>query len=520
MSTVLVVDDKEMMRDSVGATLQRAGLGVLTATDGHAAIEIIARRRPDAVVTDLRMPGMTGIELLDKIREIDEDIPVVLMTAFGAVETAVQAIKLGAFDYLTKPFEGDELVVAVKRAIEHGRLVRENALLRRAGEEGGGAGQRGRLRGLDRLVGTSAAMRRVREQVMAVAESAGTVLVYGESGTGKEVVARAIHDLSPRSTEPFLAVNCAALSESLLESELFGHERGSFTGAEKLRKGRFELADRGTLLLDEISEVSTRVQAKLLRVLQERSFERVGASLAIGVDVRVIATSNRDLPKAVARGEFRQDLFFRLNVLPIHLPPLRDRLEDVPAIAEHFLGAIAEREARPGRRFDDAAMAVLMSYAWPGNVRELQNICERAAVLSRTEVIGSELVEPWLSAPATQVVYAAPSPAAPATVSPANSPAMIAPTTSGAVIVEAKGPAHAHMAPNGSSNGNGAHTGSGTVTVLGRPLEDIEREAIVMTLNQYRGHRQRAAQALGIGVRTLGLKLKKWKEAKLVEPTL
>lgn len=510
MSMVLVVDDKEMMRDSVGATLQRAGLGVLTAVDGAAAIEIIAKRRPDAVVTDLRMPGMTGIELLEKIREIDEDLPVVMMTAFGAVETAVQAIKLGAFDYLTKPFEGDELIVAVKRAIEHGRLVRENALLRRAGEGDGGGREGSKLRGLDRLVGHSAAMRRVREQVMAVAESAGTVLVYGESGTGKEVVARAIHDLSPRTAEPFLAVNCAALSESLLESELFGHERGSFTGAEKLRKGRFELADRGTLLLDEISEVSTRVQAKLLRVLQERSFERVGASLAIGVDVRVVATSNRDLPKAVARGEFRQDLFFRLNVLPIHLPPLRDRLEDVPAIAEHFLGMIAEREARPGRRFDGEAMAVLMAYAWPGNVRELQNICERAAVLSKGEVIGRELVEPWL--PASSASSGLPTiPATPHLMAaPANhdTSSMIG----GSVIVEAKAPA-----VMGSS---GIVSGVGSVTVLGRPLEDIEREAIVMTLNQYRGHRQRAAQALGIGVRTLGLKLKKWKEAKLVEQTL
>ena len=516
MSTVLVVDDKEMMRDSVGATLQRAGLGVVTATDGNAAIESIARRRPDAVVTDLRMPGMTGLELLEKIRAIDEDLPVVLMTAYGAVETAVQAIKLGAFDYLTKPFEGDELVVAVKRAIEHGRLVRENALLRRAGEEGAAPGGAGRMRGLDRLVGTSAAMRRVREQVMAVAESAGTVLVYGESGTGKEVVARAIHDLSPRASEPFLAVNCAALSESLLESELFGHEKGAFTGAERLRKGRFELADGGTLLLDEISEVSTQVQAKLLRVLQERSFERVGSSISIGVDVRVIATSNRDLPKAVARGEFRQDLFFRLNVLPIHLPPLRDRLEDVPALAEHFLRIIAEREARPGRRFDDAAMAALMSYSWPGNVRELQNICERAAVLSRSEVIGRDLVEPWLGgAPAQAPVPAEGSvlPAVPA------APHLMAPPAAdgggnghrGSVIVETKTPGVAGGAPAAQP---------GMVAVLGRPLEDIEREAIVMTLQQYRGHRQRAAQALGIGVRTLGLKLKKWKEAKLVEPTL
>jgi DNA-binding NtrC family response regulator len=505
MGTVLVVDDKELMRDSVGATLQRAGLGVVTASDGAAALEMIARRRPDAVVTDLRMPGMTGLELVEKIREIDDDLPVIVMTAYGAVDTAVRAIKLGAYDYLTKPFEGDELVVAVKRGIEHGRLVRENALLRREiGERGGAAprGGPGGLRGLDRLVGQSAAMRRVREQVMAVAESAGTVLVYGESGTGKEVVARAVHEMSPRKNEPFLAVNCAALSESLLESELFGHERGAFTGAEKLRKGRFELADRGTLLLDEISEVSTRVQAKLLRVLQERAFERVGSSLSIGVDVRIIATSNRDLPKAVSRGEFRQDLFFRLNVLPIHLPPLRDRPEDIPLLAEHFLRMIAEREAGHGggpRRLDEGAIAAMTAYPWPGNVRELQNICERAAVLCRDQTITRELIEPWLTGSAV--------PGAPAA---AAAPA----GANGSVLVEAKAPA-------GVAGAGGGYSGApGLIPVLGRQLEEIEREAIVLTLHQFRGHRQRAAQALGIGVRTLGLKLKKWKEAKLVEPSL
>ncbi|HYE03027.1 MAG TPA: sigma-54 dependent transcriptional regulator, partial [Phycisphaerales bacterium] len=387
MSTVLVVDDKELMRDSVAATLQRAGFTVLGAGDGRAALDMIARRRPDAVVTDQKMPGLDGIELLEQVRALDEDLPVVMMTAFGAVDTAVKAIKLGAFDYLTKPFEGDALVIAVKRAIEHGRLTRENAVLRRssAAEGIGAAGSAPGCRGLDRLIGDSPVMRRVKEQVLAVAESHGTVLVYGESGTGKEVVARAVHELSPRSAEVFLAVNCAALSESLLESELFGHEKGAFTGAEKLRKGRFELADRGTLLLDEISEVSTRVQAKLLRVLQERTLERVGSSLSIGVDVRVIATSNRNLPQTVARGEFRQDLFFRLNVLPIHLPPLRDRLEDVPALAEAFVGLVGAREGRPVKRLEPGALDAMMAYSWPGNVRELQNICERAAVLCRGE---------------------------------------------------------------------------------------------------------------------------------------
>ncbi|MBX3357213.1 MAG: sigma-54-dependent Fis family transcriptional regulator [Phycisphaeraceae bacterium] len=502
MSTVLVVDDKELMRDSVAATLTRAGMTVITASSGEAAVELAAKRRPDAIVTDLRMPGMTGIDLLEQVRLIDEDLPVVMMTAFGAVETAVQAVKLGAFDYLTKPFEGDELVVAVKRAIEHARLVRQNAVLKRSGENGGSAegmglppGPAGR-RGIDRIIGDSPAIRRVKEQVLAVAESHGTVLIYGESGSGKEIVARAVHDLSPRHSEAYLAVNCAALSESLLESELFGHEKGAFTGAEKLRKGRFELADRGTLVLDEISEVSPRVQAKLLRVLQERTLERVGSSLSIGVDVRVVATSNRDLPRAVGRGEFRQDLFFRLNVLPIHLPPLADRLDDVPLLSQYFLGNVSEREGRPAKRFDDEALSVLMSYSWPGNVRELQNICERAAVLSRDPVIGRSLIESWLTTPAA---LGAPPPAA---------------TPGAGAMIEAKS--------LGGLVASHRLSGQATdfVAVHDRPLEDIERDAIVRTLGRFNGHRQKAAKALGIGVRTLGLKLKKWKSLNLVEQTL
>ncbi len=497
MMNVLVVDDKEMMRDSVAATLQRAGFGVSSAGDGAGALAQIARKRPDAVVSDLKMPGMSGVELLARVREIDDDLPVILMTAFGDVSSAVEAMKLGAFDYLTKPFEGDELIIAVKRAIEHARVVRENAVLRLggpcAGEPGAAGGGAGRWRGLDRIIGGSAPMRSLREQVRAVAASHGTVLVTGESGAGKEVVARAIHESSPRATGPFLALNCAALSESLLESELFGHERGAFTGAEKLRKGRFELADGGTLLLDEISEVSPQIQAKLLRVLQERAFERVGSSVTIGVDVRVIATSNRDLPAAVSRGEFRQDLYFRLNVLPVAVPPLRARLEDVPELAAHFVARIAEREGRGGVELSGEAVDLMTSYPWPGNVRELQNICERAVVLGACSGPGSVgvvtrgLIEPWLtmSVPVRESV-------------------------------------------NGTLNGSmtepkmGVMPGvpHGLVVVDGRSLEDIERDAVVCTLHRFNGHRQKTATALGIGVRTLGLKLKKWKEMHLVEAEL
>lgn len=499
-STILVVDDKEMLRDSVGATLQRAGMTVITASDGSGALEIIARRRPDCVVTDLKMPGMTGLELLEQAKQIDDALPFVVMTAYGAVETAVQAIKLGAFDYITKPFEGDELIVGVKRAIEHARLARENAVLKTAveGPRVASAGGPGAGGGMDRVVGDSAAMRRVKQQIMAVAESHGTVLICGESGTGKEVVARAIHELSPRSGEPFLGVNCAALSESLLESELFGHERGAFTGAEKLRKGRFELADRGTLLLDEISEVSAQVQAKLLRVLQERALERVGSSMTIGVDVRVIATSNRDLPRAVARGDFRQDLFFRLNVLPIHLPALRDRLEDVPALVEHFARIISQREGRSAARFSDEAVALMQSYDWPGNVRELQNIVERAVVLCRDAVVERSLIESWLL------------PGAVSSRPPEQG--MVGTAVQPAAILESKlGGMPAAATPTVLGN---------AIPLEGRALEEIERDAIVRTLNKFGGHRQRTAVALGIGVRTLGLKLKKWKQMQLVDAGL
>lgn len=511
--SVLVVDDKEMMRDSVGSTLTRAGFTVRTASDGRSALKEVAARRPDAVVTDLSMPGMTGVELLAEIRAIDDDLPVVLMTAFGTVETAVEAMKRGAFDYITKPFEGDELIIAIKRAIQHAGVVRENAVLKAQAARQ----EPEPVRGLDRLVGDSSAMRKVREQVRAVAASHGTVLITGESGSGKEVVARAVHDLSPRSGGPFLAVNCAALNESLLESELFGHERGAFTGADKLRKGRFELADQGTLLLDEVSEVSGQIQAKLLRVLQERAFERVGSSTTIGVDVRVVATSNRDLPRAASMGEFRQDLFFRLNVLPIQLPSLRERLEDVPMLAEHFMERFAAREGRKRPVVQDEALELLKTYQWPGNVRELQNICERAVVLAgaKEAAVTRELVEPWLL-PGKVTVKAMPLRAAPIQGVVSN----------GYAHTNGNGHSVMHPGPNGQGNGHPVPLAMGFAEAKplempgDRTLEEIERDTIVATLERFNGHRQRTAKALGIGVRTLGLKLKKWKDESLVSANL
>jgi DNA-binding NtrC family response regulator len=373
---------------------------------------------------------------------------------------------------LTKPFEGDELVICVKRAIEHRRVLRENAVLKASREP---VQSDKRLTGLERVIGRSGTIERVRGQLGAIALSHGTVLITGESGTGKEVVSRAIHEMSGRRSGAFLAINCAALSESLLESELFGHERGAFTGAEKMRKGRFELADGGTLLLDEISEISPKIQAKLLRVLQERSFERVGSSTAIGVDVRIVATSNRELPMEVEKGNFRQDLYFRLNVLPVHLPPLRERREDVVELATHFIAGICAREGRPMLALTAEAVGTLTEYHWPGNVRELQNICERAVVLTGSSgaAISRELLEPWLRIKATPMLPQA----------QIESKTVASPETAEAI----------------------------------RTLEEIERETIVRTLERFRGHRQRTATALGIGVRTLGLKLKKWKEMGLVD---
>ncbi|MBL4698855.1 MAG: sigma-54-dependent Fis family transcriptional regulator [Phycisphaerales bacterium] len=507
------------MRDSIGSTLTRAGFTVRTACDAKGALKEIASRRPDAVVTDLNMPGMSGIELAGEIQSIDDDLPVILMTAFGTIETAVQAMKNGAYDYITKPFEGDELIIALKRAIGHAAVIRENAILKAnvgRAEVGNNLG----VSGLDRLIGDSDAMRKVREQVRAVAVSHGTVLITGESGVGKEVVAHAVHDLSPRVDSPYLAVNCAALNESLLESELFGHEKGAFTGADALRKGRFELADQGSLLLDEISEVSPQIQAKLLRVLQERAFERVGSSITIGVDVRIIATSNRDLPHAAAMGEFRQDLFYRLNVLPILIPPLRERLDDVPMLSQFFIDQICQRDGRRCSRFDDEAIGLLKAYQWPGNVRELQNICERAVVLSdhKSTIITHSLIEPWL-------MTARPTPkATPLRASSLNGHGAASRMTESKPFVS--NPV--------AANGINGHRPIGTASSFtehkpvaepefqpgDRTLADLERDTIVATLHRFNGHRQKTAKALGIGVRTLGLKLKKWKEESLVSQSL
>ncbi len=479
MSRVLVVDDKEMMRDSVATTLARRNHVVVAASGGKQALTKIAEKQPEVVITDLQMPEMGGLELLEEIRKIDEQLPVIFMTAFGTVETAVAAMKRGAFDYITKPFSGDELTLSVERALEHAKLLKENQILRAAASNPSADGDQ------HTMVGETSIMQSMRATMARIADSHGTVLISGESGVGKEVAARWIHAHSPRASMPFLAINCAALSSSLLESELFGHEKGAFTGADKLRKGRFELADGGTLLLDEISEIAPELQAKLLRVLQERAFERVGSSTPRTVDVRVIATTNRNLPSEVERGTFRQDLFYRLNVLPLAMPPLRSRVEDIPELARHFLSRVAQREGRPPKSFVMEAMELLMEYSWPGNVRELQNLCERASVLAGSGEIAAELIRPWLSR-----------------IEPSDG-------TAGAHVGSDHLTAHGLIDPELDLVCNGELT-----------LEEIERRTILATLEANRGHRQRSAKALGIGVRTLGLKLKRWKELSLVAETV
>jgi len=524
MNRVLVVDDRELMRDAVSTMLTRAGWSVVGAASGQAALRLIAERRPDVVLTDLKMPGMTGLELLAAIREIDEQLPVVLMTAYATVQTAVEAMKCGAYDYITKPFEGEQLVLTIRRAIERSSLIKENAQLKTQAR-GGSA------RGADcpALIGESTIMRTLRQQIDTIAPSQSTVLITGESGSGKEVVAQIIHAKSSRSKAPMLALNCAALSASLLESELFGHERGAFTGADKLRKGRFELADDGTLMLDEVTEIPPQIQAKLLRVLQEQAFERVGSSTTRRTDVRVIATTNRDLQTAVRNGQFRQDLFFRLHVLPIHVPPLRDRLDDVSLLCEHFLEQIVLRQGGTVKRFDESAIELMQSYPWPGNVRELYNICERALIFSRDEVIPAEMIRPWLTAPVVRRRAVRRAVSVP--VGGNGSSDFGDAVDSGLEDTFESVP---DFSVGGDDGGVGVLEAEAAVSIQtsvgerqpvqiqasGRTLEEVERDLIVATLERHNRHRQRTAKELGIGVRTLGLKLRKWKEMRLVSEDL
>jgi two-component system NtrC family response regulator len=381
MDTILVVDDEINYLTVMEALLGEAGYEVLTAPSAVEALKIAGASDLDLVLTDMKMPKMSGIELLDQVQRLYPDLPVIIMTAFGTVEKAVTAMKKGAFDYILKPFKNEEILVTIAKALEHRHLILKNRLLNQELEK---------KYGFPNIVGESRVMEDILALVKRVAQSRATVLITGESGTGKELIARAIHQCSTRAAKSFISVNCAALTETLLESELFGHERGAFTHAVAMRKGRFELADGGTLFMDEVAEMSQALQVKLLRVLQEMEFERVGGTRSIKVDVRVVAASNRDLKEEVETGRFREDLFYRLNVVHLHLPPLRQRQEDIPLLAAHFIKKYVQENLRDKTRITPEALKVLIHYAWPGNVRELENVMERAVILCSNSVISPQ----------------------------------------------------------------------------------------------------------------------------------
>jgi two-component system, NtrC family, response regulator HydG len=386
MATILIIDDNDTVRDGLAHTIKKMGHEPITAASGAAGVEAFKGRRDIAfVITDLKMEGLDGVGVLRALAALDPDVPTMIITAFGTVETAVEAMKLGAFDFLTKPFATEVVRLKVERALElygarraRRKLEAQNEYLQREAD--------GRW-SLAEIVGSSERMQQLGKSIERVAVSDSTVFIAGESGTGKELVARAIHRLSRRASGPFIKVNCGALTETLLESELFGHERGAFTGAIKSKMGRFELADGGTLFLDEIGDVPASMQVKLLRALQEQEFERVGGESTIKVDVRVVSATNKDLDKEVATGRFRQDLYYRLHIIPLLLPALRERRDDIPVLCHHFIQKLGPKTNPAVRGIGDAALGRLMAYAWPGNVRELENVIEQALVFAEGEQI-------------------------------------------------------------------------------------------------------------------------------------
>ncbi len=440
---ILVVDDDASSRTALSELLSDEGYDVEVAQDGFKALAKFAELGPDLVVTDQKMPGLDGLELLRQITSRDDTVPVIMVTAFGAVKSAVEALRAGAYDYLTKPVDLDELLAVVDRALRYRALRVESASLRRRLDE---------KLAPDNIVGTSPQMQRVFEVVDQVAPSRATVLIMGESGTGKELVASAIHHRSTRSKGPFVKLHCAALAEGLLESELFGHEKGAFTGAQGRRDGRFTMADGGTLFLDEIGEISQATQVKLLRFLQEQEFERVGGNQTLKVDVRVIAATNRNLHEEVASKRFREDLFWRLNVVSIETPPLRERMSDIPALATFFIAKHAKANGREVAGMTAETLDVLASYPWPGNVRELENAIERAVVMCNGSQIEARHLPPSLRAVGDRPI-------------------------------------------------------NGLPPIPGSTLAQLERYAIMETLKAHGGSTSRAAEVLGISVRTVQYRL-------------
>ena len=456
-SRVLVVDDERSMRELLSIVLRRDGHEVLLAEDGAAGIEALKRERVDVLITDIKMPHASGVDVLREAKRIDPEIISIVMTAFASTDTAVEALRLGAADYVHKsPNAANEVRLRVRKELERRQLQRENVLLKRALKT---------THQFSNIIGRSDAMLAVFQLIETIAPTNSTVLITGESGTGKELAARAIHFNSPRKERPFVAVNCGALPETLLDSELFGHMRGAFTGADTNKKGLIEVADKGTIFLDEIGEMSPLVQVKLLRVLQERRFRRLGGTEEVEADIRIITATNRDLAKMVADGEFREDLFYRINVIPIRLPTLRERGDDVALLADHFVAHFAAQMSKPITGISRAAAAALQAYAWPGNIRELENAMERAVALERTPSILLESLPEAIREMPPSVVAAGP-----------------------------------------AENGNFPEGGID----LEQHVQHIEREYIAEALRRAGGVKVKAAELLGMSFRSFRYYMKKY----------
>jgi DNA-binding NtrC family response regulator len=449
---ILVVDDDALVNEFFEAVLKKLGYSVTTLASGEEGLQLLREREFDIVLSDVKMPRMSGIDLLKQAKFESPETVVIMITAYGTVKDAVEAMKLGAFDYILKPILPDELEMIVAKALEHRQLILENRILR--------SEIRGRYQ-FENIVGADKKLLSMLETLSSAAKSRATILIRGESGTGKELIARAIHYNSPRAHGPFITLNCAALPEGLIESELFGHEKGAFTNAIKQSQGRFELADGGTLLLDEISEMPFGVQAKLLRVIQEREFQRVGSGVSVKVDVRLVATTNKNLEDEVKAGRFRDDLYYRLNVIPLYLPPLRERLIDIPALVDHFVRKYNDENHRDIKGITEKAMRLLLAYHWPGNIRELENYIERAVVLCK-----------------------------------------------GDRITDSDFPSHLVLGRLGSLS-----TTSGDKEMT---ISEMEKVMIIETLERHSGNRTKASEALGISSRTLRNKLH---EYGMMEPS-